>query len=456
MKIKNFKHTKALRSVLIVALFVFTNCDVYSQIDSPISGVTFCDVNPGTVTSDYTGEFFCIGDGIPKLVQATVTGNTGVGRFGLVNQDGLEIMEINETGLFDMDNFPPASYFLGHASADDASVFEGISNVNDLSGCFNISNLITIKNRLIYGGILSANGPTELTGGLLQFTSLGHQGYGFKYVLLSADMTEVISWNNSGLFSFDALSDGIYNVGLISFGPDVNLAEIDPLNLPPCVDVSNIIQITKTAAAPCPASITDIDGTVYPILSLGSQCWTAKNVRRAYYNDGTPIPIVTDNLAWTGLAAGAYCWLNNDPAYENTHGKLYNWWVTTNASGVCPAGWHVPTLNEWNALIVYLGGNATGGGKVKSTLTTQFGPGYWALPNVGATNETGFSALPNWRSGYQGTFMSNGESGLFWTSTENSPNSPDAKDVVLHHNTSDINPNGDIKTGGKPLRCIKD
>jgi uncharacterized protein (TIGR02145 family) len=115
----------------------------------------------------------------------------------------------------------------------------------------------------------------------------------------------------------------------------------------------------------------------------------ATNLKTTKYNDGTTIPLVTDGAAWVALSTPGYCWYNNDAAtYKATYGALYNWY-TVNTGKLCPTGWHVPTNAEWTTLTTYLGGESVAGGKLKES-----GTAHWDSPNTGATNETGFSALP--------------------------------------------------------------
>ena len=74
-------------------------------------------------------------------------------------------------------------------------------------------------------------------------------------------------------------------------------------------------------------------------------------------------------------------------------GFLYNWYAV-NTAKICPNGWHVPSETEWTELVNFLGGESVAGGKTKTTGTIEAGNGLWYQPNVDATNETGFSALP--------------------------------------------------------------
>jgi uncharacterized protein (TIGR02145 family) len=166
--------------------------------------------------------------------------------------------------------------------------------------------------------------------------------------------------------------------------------------------------------------IKDSDGNIYTSVQIGTQVWMAENLKTTKYNDGTSIPIVTDGTAWAALTTPGYCWYNNDATtYKATYGALYNWYTVNSTSNggknVCPTSWHVSTDAEWTALTTYLGGESVAGGKLKETGTT-----HWVSPNTGATNETGFTALPGGYRGYDGTYYSVGYGGDWWSSTENS------------------------------------
>jgi uncharacterized protein (TIGR02145 family) len=128
---------------------------------------------------------------------------------------------------------------------------------------------------------------------------------------------------------------------------------------------------------------------------------------------------------------------------------LYTWYAINDSRNVCPTGWHLPTDAEWTTLTTYLGGESVAGGKLNETGTT-----HWQSPNTGATNESGYTALPG---GYQrsGTFYYMGYVGSWWSTTESS-----TTDAYYRH-TYYINSNVDRFSGGNKddgfsVRCLRD
>lgn len=164
--------------------------------------------------------------------------------------------------------------------------------------------------------------------------------------------------------------------------------------------------------------VTDIDGHEYITVIIGSQEWMATNLKTTTYNNGTPIPNITDTTEWTEQSTGAYAWFNNDEAtYKTAYGALYNWHAVETGI-LCPAGWHVPTDAEWETLITHAGGQSVAGGRLKSTRTHPEVHPRWKSPNI-ATNDYNFSALPGgYRSEMNGTFYFVGSTGYWWSSTE--------------------------------------
>ncbi len=190
-------------------------------------------------------------------------------------------------------------------------------------------------------------------------------------------------------------------------------------------------------------TVKDMDGNVYNTVTIGTQTWMAENLKTTMLNDGASITMVTDNTTWAKLATPGYCWYNNDEkANKNIYGALYNW-HTVNNGKLCPSGWHVPSDDEWKILFAYLGG-AEAGNKLQEKGTT-----HWVNPNPGATNESGFTALPGGLRVNSGTFVTLGTASFWWCSTEDMP---DARYVGYYD--SGVERGYDKKQSGRSVRCI--
>ena len=201
-------------------------------------------------------------------------------------------------------------------------------------------------------------------------------------------------------------------------------------------------------------TLIDIDGNKYATVSIGSQCWMAENLQVTRYRDGTAIPLdqsggVAGNGAgqtWA-LQMGARTVFGHSSVNLTSYGYLYNWPAVSNSKGLCPTGWHVPTDAEWGTLVTSLGVNA--GGKLRATGTT-----FWTAPNTGATNESGFSALPGGIRSESGSFDGINQSANFWSSSEVS--ALGAWSYVIGLNNSLVSRNDHGKKSGVSVRCLKD
>ena len=164
-----------------------------------------------------------------------------------------------------------------------------------------------------------------------------------------------------------------------------NLATYEQQNLEIIGSMTVDVTVSRT--------VTDIDGNVYPTVKIGDQWWMAENLKVTHYSNGEAIPNVTNVSAWTGLSSGAWCVYNNKTNNADAYGYLYNWYAVNDSRNIAPTGWHVPSETDWTTLTTYLGGESVAGGKIKET-----GTAHWYSPNTGATDGSGFSALPNgWR-----------------------------------------------------------
>lgn len=151
------------------------------------------------------------------------------------------------------------------------------------------------------------------------------------------------------------------------------------------------------------------NGFTYRTITIGTQEWTVDNLRSIKYNNGVAIEKMTDVKSWTTYNRAGYCTYNNDESTVQVYGYLYNWFAI-NTGKMAPAGWRVPTENDWLKLIEYMGDTATAGTKLKSETE-------W-LENRAGTNNFGFNALPGgYRHPDDGTFFGRGYFGIFWSST---------------------------------------
>lgn len=196
-------------------------------------------------------------------------------------------------------------------------------------------------------------------------------------------------------------------------------------------------------------TVTDIDGNIYKTIKIGTQWWMGENLKTTRYRNGDTIPSVTDNGQWSKLNIGAKCINNNDLEQLNIFGYLYNWFAVIDSRNVAPDGWHVSTNAEWDTLIFYLGGRSVAGGKLK-----EIGITHWQYSNIGASNISGFTALPGGDRTFSGLFRNPGGCGTWWTTTEYGQDM--AWNWYLYNTNAEANQSQQFKTYGYSVRCVKD
>jgi TonB family protein len=194
-------------------------------------------------------------------------------------------------------------------------------------------------------------------------------------------------------------------------------------------------------------TVKDIDGNEYKTVTIGTQIWMAENLKTTRYNDDKDIRMVTDSTEWQQYEQ-AFCWYNNKTENKNEYGALYNWYAV-NTNKLCPIGWHVPVKEELLPLMKFSSKDTLIGGTMK-----EAGVVHWKIPNKGATNETGFSALPGGFRLMNGEFGYIGEFGRWWTSSEE--NSYIGFSWMLSYNNGNVVPNWPSKRVGLSVRCLKD
>ncbi len=209
----------------------------------------------------------------------------------------------------------------------------------------------------------------------------------------------------------------------------------------------------------CGDQITDIEGNTYNTVQIGTQCWMAENLNVGTMINGSVNQ--TDNGT-----IEKYCYNNNTDNCD-IYGGLYQWdemmqyIATAGTQGICPTDWHLPTDAEWMMLeeevesttgvnwdtTGYRGTDA--GGNLKEAGTT-----HWQSPNTGATNSSGFTALPGGYRDSNGSFLGYPGGTAFWTSSENGSNAWYRYPHYLHADSYRNSDHG--KSDGFGVRCLKD
>lgn len=173
-----------------------------------------------------------------------------------------------------------------------------------------------------------------------------------------------------------------------------------------------------------PGPVVDFDGYEYPTVVLGNgQEWMTNNLRNSNYANGDVIPNVQDSSAWSGLNTGAWVHYNNDVLNENPFGKLYNWYAVDDTRGLCPGGWHVPSAEDYQALIDYAGGIEHAG----ALFTNELGGERWVV---------------------LGMFNYGGQVGFWWSSTPFTAKVSTGQGILMPY----ANP---APNHGFAVRCIK-
>lgn len=196
--------------------------------------------------------------------------------------------------------------------------------------------------------------------------------------------------------------------------------------------------------------LMDRDGNEYHAITIGTQVWMQENLRTTRLNDGTAISELSIPVDWINAARPAYCWYENNEDNRDSYGALYNFYAV-NTGKLCPAGWHVPSREEWVTMINFLGGIEAAGGKLKEAGTL-----HWNAPNADATNESQFTALPGgYRSYTDAAFFSQKDNCSMWSSSLHTSSTAYEIAITLY-NTADVQiVSGNLKYGIS-VRCLRD
>jgi len=255
---------------------------------------------------------------------------------------------------------------------------------------------------------------------------------------------------------------------------------IDSVNVPcPIVSHDSVFP-----ANPCPEApyVLDWDGNVYNTVKIGSQCWMQENLRSWHFSDGTIIPSTTISYYYNEGPYGPNR-IKPDNNIDNvaTYGYLYNYEavfrtndtsilnnsIPSGVQGICPNGWHIPSMAEWQQLVDYMGNYSMyicddQTYNVAKALAAQTGwrddcSNLCAIgTDLSANNASGFSALPAGEAwGNDPHYF--GDRAYFWSATQSTHNLNEAKIIKMDYPQA----NCDLDyycglTGAMSVRCLRD
>ena len=210
-------------------------------------------------------------------------------------------------------------------------------------------------------------------------------------------------------------------------------------------------------------TMTDVEGTVYRTIKIGNHWWMAENLKVKRYRDSSFIQQgSSDTLVWRQDTEGLYCGYDNNDGNAPQYGFLYNGYVISNAHNLAPAGWHIPSDEEWKELEKRLGMSASDADKSGwrgthegEKLKTADAEGWQLYGEVWPTNESGFLALaggcrlPNGTPGQPGLH----QTGFWWTQ---SGSLNEACYRYLDYKNANVFRGMCSKNYGFSVRCVKD
>jgi len=186
----------------------------------------------------------------------------------------------------------------------------------------------------------------------------------------------------------------------------------------------------------------------FPSIVIGSQEWMTSNLSVTHYRNGDPLAQSLSFEEWRGLSSGATCSYEKDNRHDRVFGRLYNWHAVNDSRGLAPEGWRIAEDSDWQELIDFLGGHDIAGGALK-----EKGTAIWKGPNTGASNSSGFAAIPAGFRSLYGDFRHQGLYGYYWSATQSRSNCAWIR--VFGYFDSRVLRTGGALGSGYSVRCIK-
>ena len=159
-------------------------------------------------------------------------------------------------------------------------------------------------------------------------------------------------------------------------------------------------------------TVTDVEGNTYPVITIGQQEWMGENLRTTHFANGEVIPTAIEQVNNDPSSIYQWCY-DNDTNNVSVYGRLYSWYAVKDNRAVCPSGWKVPSMADWDILSQTLGGDSLAGFSLKETGTI-----HWDTTAQDVTNSSGFTALPGGFKGNSTLFLNEGMVGYFWSTDQ--------------------------------------
>ena len=157
-------------------------------------------------------------------------------------------------------------------------------------------------------------------------------------------------------------------------------------------------------------------------VKIGNQEWSTTNLNVDVFRNGDIIPEIKSFAEWQQAnenQAPAWCYYENNPELGAKFGRLYNWFAVNDPRDLAPEGWHIPSSEEFELMVTFLGGimdfdvkaNFDASKKLKSTIE-------WITKKWIGNNKSGFNGLPGGLRNFAGGDMDLGLTGVWWSKTD--------------------------------------
>ena len=239
-------------------------------------------------------------------------------------------------------------------------------------------------------------------------------------------------------------------------------------------DASQTVALLFPNTQPCPdaPTVTDVQGNVYNTVQIGNQCWMRENLRTTMFADSTPI---TPGVSYSTPEPNYFDDSTSIIPLEQ-RGYLYDWAAAmyeaassyaapSGVQGVCPNGWHLPSIAEWGILLDYVRNQVEYNcdGEPTFTAKAMAGPSWWIGFNAECSpgnqslfpnNASGFLAVPAGTLRAYG-YDDVGRYALFWSSSENESYSATAYYYGIDYDTQDVFRGTTAKDRRASVRCLR-